>query len=450
MPELMFDDDNRPAFTAAPRRRQADRDHPARRARASPSTGTRCSWQKWPLRVGFNPREGLVLHQIGYEDRGEPAPGHLPGVAVGDGTSPTATRRRRTGTRTSSTRASTGWAAAQPADARLRLPRRDPLLRRARSTTRTATPVTIPNAICMHEEDYGIAWKHTDFRTEEVEVRRSRRLVDLAASPPSATTSTASSGTSTTTAPSSTRSSSPASSPPARWPTARSRGTAIVVAPGLYGPHHQHFFNVRLDMQVDGERNSVYEVDAAALPPGPDNPYGNAWVTKKTLLAPGERGAAADRPVRRPLLVRRQPERRSTSSASPVGYKLMPGDNVLPLQQEGSQAYDRAQFAYKHLWVTPYDAARAVRRGRLPEPARLARRAAGVPVKADRPLENTDVVVWYSFGAHHVVRPEDWPVMPVQLRRLHAQAGRLLRRQPGARHAPLDAGLPHRQRARGS
>ena len=37
-----------------------------------------------------------------------------------------------------------------------------------------------------------------------------------------------------------------------------------VVAPGLYGPHHQHFFNVRLDMQVDGERNSVYEVDAEA------------------------------------------------------------------------------------------------------------------------------------------------------------------------------------------
>ena len=38
-------------------------------------------------------------------------------------------------------------------------------------------PVTIENAICMHEEDAGIAWKHTDFRTEKVEVRRLRRLV---------------------------------------------------------------------------------------------------------------------------------------------------------------------------------------------------------------------------------------------------------------------------------
>jgi primary-amine oxidase len=39
----------------------------------------------------------------------------------------------------------------------------------------------------------------------------------------------------------------------------------------------------------------------------------------------------------------------------------------------------------------------------------------GLPVysQADRPLDNTDLVVWYSFGANHAVRPEDWPVMPV-------------------------------------
>src|SRR5262249_34118632 len=58
-----------------------------------------------------------------------------------------------------------------------------------------------------------------------------------------------------------------------------------VVAPGLYGPNHQHFCNVRLDMCVDGERNSIYEVDSVALPPGPDNPEANAWVTRRTLLA---------------------------------------------------------------------------------------------------------------------------------------------------------------------
>ena len=32
---------------------------------------------------------------------------------------------------------------------------------------------------------------------------------------------------------------------------------------------------------------------------------------------------------------------------------------------------------------------------------------------ANRSIANTDVVVWYTFGAHHVVRPEDWAVMPI-------------------------------------
>ena len=86
----------------------------------------------------------------------------------------------------------------------LRLPRGDPLLRRAWSRQR-GTPYTIRNAVCMHEEDSGIGWKHTDLRTEEVEVRRSRRLV-VSTSRRSGTTSTASSGTSSRTARSSTRS----------------------------------------------------------------------------------------------------------------------------------------------------------------------------------------------------------------------------------------------------
>jgi primary-amine oxidase len=35
---------------------------------------------------------------------------------------------------------------------------------------------TIENAICLHEEDHGILWKHQDWRTGLAEVRRSRRL----------------------------------------------------------------------------------------------------------------------------------------------------------------------------------------------------------------------------------------------------------------------------------
>src|SRR5439155_8004185 len=58
-----------------------------------------------------------------------------------------------------------------------------------------------------------------------------------------------------------------------------------IVAPQLYAPIHQHFFNVRLDFTVDGPHNSVYEVDTVADAPGPQNPHRSAFHAEATLLA---------------------------------------------------------------------------------------------------------------------------------------------------------------------
>ena len=38
-------------------------------------------------------------------------------------------------------------------------------------------PRVLPNAICMHEEDDGVLWKHTDAYNGTSSVRRQRRLV---------------------------------------------------------------------------------------------------------------------------------------------------------------------------------------------------------------------------------------------------------------------------------
>jgi primary-amine oxidase len=102
----------------------------------------------------------------------------------------------------------------------------------------------------------------------------------------------------------------------------------------------------------------------------------------------------------------------------PTAYKLQPGDNVLPLQQEDSQAYRRAGFAFKHLWVTAYDPGQRYAAGDYPN---QSPGGDGLPhyARADRPLVDADVVLWYTFGSHHVVRPEDWPVMPVSYAGFH-------------------------------
>jgi primary-amine oxidase len=270
-------------------------------------------------------------------------------------------------------------------------------------------PETIDNAVCLHEEDAGILWKHTDWRLSTAEVRRSRRLVvsfiatlgnyeygfywqfyqDGALELVVKMTGVVSNGAVDRDV-----------VPP--W--------GELVAPGVYAPIHQHFFNVRIDPGVDGPNNAVYEVDTVADPPGPDNPHGNAFRTRSTLLA---RESTAQRMVE-PRAARFwrivNPSSRN-ALGGPVGYRLMPGENVPPFASAESSVYRRAGFMTRHLWVTRYDPDERYAAGEYPN---QHAGGAGLPqyAAADRPLDDTEVVVWYTFGAHHVARPEDWPVMP--------------------------------------
>jgi primary-amine oxidase len=193
--------------------------------------------------------------------------------------------------------------------------------------------------------------------------------------------------------------------PPGEDPEFGTRG-----APGLYAPNHQHFFCFRLDMAVDGQRNSVYEVNSAAAP-AERNPHGNAWqVTETPLRRESEAQRLADPFAGRYWKVI-NPEV-TNALGQPVGYRLMPGSAVTPLFTDDSSIGKRAEFATKHLWVTPYDPAERFAAGDYPNqhPG-----GDGLPryTQADRAVEDTDIVLWHVVGAHHPVRPEDWPVMPV-------------------------------------
>ena len=90
-----------------------------------------------------------------------------------------------------------------------------------------------------------------------------------------------------------------------------------------------------------------------ALPPGPDNPHGNAWVVRQTpVTRESEAGRLADgRTARHWRIIN---PNRQNGLGEPVGYRLVPQDSVLPFGQPGSNAMRRAQFATRHLWVTAY------------------------------------------------------------------------------------------------
>ncbi|MBJ7600077.1 primary-amine oxidase [Candidatus Nephthysia bennettiae] len=372
-------------------------------------TGNLVEWQKWRFRIGFTQREGLVLQAVSYDDRGRRRPVlHRASISeifnpYGD-PSPTHFRKNAfdageywLGTCTDSLELG--------CDCLGEIRYFDGVV-----ADDDGEPITIPNAVCMHEEDSGLLWKHFEVRSGRAEVRRSRRLVVSSICTISnydygfywylyqdggiefevKLTGIISNG----------------AVPEGQRPT---HGT--LVAPGLYGPNHQHFFSLRLDMTVDGLENAVEEVNAVPDPPGPGNPAGSAWRAVATsLLTESEAQRSVDPfPGRFWKIVNR---RVRNGLGEPVAYKLVPGENSGSYFHPGSHGLQAGGFVTSHFWATPFDPDELYAAGPYPNqhpaPAGLAEYA-----KAGRSLEDADVVVWYTFGVQHVVRPEDWPVMPV-------------------------------------
>jgi primary-amine oxidase len=406
--EGIADPDNTPHFPEGPRSDLKPVEITQPEGTSFEVHGHEVRWQKWRFRVGFTPREGLVLHTISYQDGDRLRPviyrASLSEMFIPYG-DPRPTHHRKNvfdmgeyGVGVLSNSLELGC------DCLGEIHYFD-----AHVNDNDGHPMEIKNAICMHEEDVGFLWKHTDFRTMKAEVRRSRRLVvstiatvgnyeygyfwyfqqDGTIQYEVKMSGVASVG----------------ALPPGERPK---HGTLL--APGLYGPHHQHFFCVRLDMMVDGLGNSVYECDSEAVPPGPDNPHGNAWVVKSTLLGRESEAQRVIDPLKGRFWKIANPSQ-PNAVGDPVAYKLVPGDNVLPFYQPDAHAVRRAGFTTRHLWVTAHERSERFPAGDYPNqhPG-----GDGLPAytKADRLLEDTDVVVWYVFGAHHIVRPEDWPVMP--------------------------------------
>ncbi len=363
-------------------------------------------WQKWRMRIGFNPREGLVLYTVSYTDAGQvrpilyraslaemvvpygdPRPQHVRKNAFDIG-------EHGIGMLTNSL--------TLGCDCLGEIYYFDAYITDSRGDL-----AKIENAVCLHEEDYSILWKHQDWRLESTEVRRSRRLVlsfiatidnyeygfywhfyqDGTIQYEVKLTGILLCGALADTA---------------------KYGT--LVAPELNALNHQHIFNMRLDFDLDGVNNSVYEINTEAEPMGVDNPYGNAFYIKPTLLSTEQ---VAQRTInslsaRYWKIVNPTVHNRL---GQPVGYRLLPGENTLPFAHPQAPIMKRAGFTSKHLWVTPYAPDENYPAGNYPNqhPGND-----GLPLwtQANRSVENTDIVVWYTFNHNHIPRPEDWPVMP--------------------------------------
>ena len=366
------------------------------------------SWEGWKLRASIDPIEGLALHQVSLNGRpifyraglsdmvvpyGSSDPMHW-WKAVHDGT------EYGFGTMTNSL--------TLGCDCLGEIYYLD-----ANKLAFDGSVETIENAICIHEEDYGVQWKHNDATQMGYnEVRRSRRLVVssfatignydygifwylyLDGTIQLEIKLTGVVGIS------------------AYHEDIHKSGQDFKISPELASPIHQHLFNVRIDWDLDDGENQLFETNVEPLPINNANPEGTQFQAVSSHL---KKESEAQRNI--------APEKSRTwkvvnpnklnKVGLPTAYKILYGNTPTLLSNPNSPPGKRAAFAKYNIWATPFQNEERCGGGRHTV---MHSGEGGLEeiTAQDRNISECDLVTWLTFGVTHLPRPEDWPVMPVE------------------------------------
>ncbi|QTI70452.1 primary-amine oxidase [Gordonia polyisoprenivorans] len=373
--------------------------------------GNRLTWQNWSLRVGFNYREGMTLHSVTYTDAGrERSVAHRMSFAemvvpyrdhCEDHYRRTAFDIGEWGLGFMTTSLELGC------DCLGEIRYLDAVLHNS-----AGEPYTITNAICIHEEDNAVLWKHVD-HDAGAEVRRMRRLtvsfhVTVANyeylvywrfyQDGNIECEVRATGIMVTT-------------PMPPGVTSNPHGT--VIDDRTYAPFHQHFLVARLDLDIDGTDNTVFASETVAEPMGPGNPLGLSLTQRNTALRTESEGMQdPDFATQKSWKIVNT--NRTTELGHHPAYKLSPTGAFPAMFDPASPVFQRATVIGHTLWVTPNSTDERWPAGEF---VNQSERDTGLAewTKNNRSIENTDVVLWYVFGIHHITRPEDWPVMPADV-----------------------------------
>lgn len=182
-----------------------------------------------------------------------------------------------------------------------------------------------------------------------------------------------------------------------------------LVAPGLVAVHHDHYFNYRLDLDVDGQRNSFQRDVYSAVTLPPQSPRRSIYtVAPEPMETEGPVGSGhGDGPTK----LRVVNEAIANGLGNPVSYEIVHANHGRLIIDPSDPAAQRSAFLQADMWVTPYEPSERFAAG---DYVFASRGLQGLPVwtRKNRAVRNQDLVVWLNIGMHHLTRAEDIPVMP--------------------------------------
>lgn len=374
--------------------------------------GHEISWQGWRFRFALHPREGLVLYTLQHENQSVLRP-----VAYRIGLSeifvPYGVPDSNWVWRTAFDQGEYGMGRnANPLSPKFDVPNNAAFFN-ARIADDTGGSFVYPNAIALYERNGGLLWKRVDPTTFAQNRREQRELILTSNSwlgnyiyavqyifrasgelevRADATGTTLNQGVNSVAE----------GSQYGRVVDAAksvSGGTALVAA-----PNHQHYFNFRIDLDVDGTSNRIAESNVSPK----DSDLGNAFVAEETLLA-------SENQAKRQINIPAARTWKIYSSDAknglgvPTGYTLAVGDTAVPYASSTFPARQRAGFAEYPLWVTQYQSNELYASGDYPNQGLTVD---GLPVYSGNDnLVDTDLVLWVNAGLTHIPDIEQYPVM---------------------------------------
>lgn len=275
-------------------------------------------------------------------------------------------------------------------------------------------PMPMENVVCVHEQDAGIGWKHTNYRTGRAAVVRSRELVvqsiiTVANYEYIMAFMFNQAGEMTYEV----RATGIISTQPIDEGVEVPWGT--IVHPGVLAVHHQHIFSLRVDPAIDGHANRLVCDEIHPMPVSAFNPHGVGYTVSETTV-PESAGLDTDYDAARTFKVLNAASRNPVNGKA-VGYRIhVPGFQKM-LAHPDSFHHKRAEFADHNVYVTRYRDGELYAGGRY---TNQSRGGAGVRAWAARrdAVVDADIVLWLQFGLQHVTRAEDFPVMPCEVIRV--------------------------------
>lgn len=272
-------------------------------------------------------------------------------------------------------------------------------------------PTPVASVVCLHEQDAGIGWKHTNYRTGRAAVVRSRELVvqsiiTVANYEYIMAFMFNQAGELTYEI----RATGIVSTQPIDDGVEVPWGT--VVHPGVLAVHHQHIFSLRIDPAIDGHNNRLVYDEVHPMPRSDFNPHGVGYTIEETVVQESC-GLDLNPDTSRTYKIQNA-SIKNPINGKPVSYKIHAPPFQRLVADSESFHHKRAEFADHNIYVTKHQDGELYAGGKY---TNQSRGGAGVRAWANRRdhVQDTDLVIFVQFGLQHATRIEDFPIMPCEI-----------------------------------